>query len=261
MKQALLTFIALWTAITAIQAEDYTYLTVQQADGSTATIATASLTLTVADGHLVVTDGNTNQSFTLSGLDRMYFAKSPDVTIPAVGWATFYTDCTLDVTNASVKAYTADFSATSVTLTQVTQIPARTGFILSGSAADLTLPVTSTTTTALDGNDLLGTSEALSVSGDGYYALRANDDGTKVGFAKVESQVTIPANKAYYVTTASNAPDFFAITDDDTSITGIKTIDNGQLTMDNEIFDLQGRRVTSPGKGLYIVNGRKVIIK
>ncbi len=43
------------------------------------------------------------------------------------------------------------------------------------------------------------------------------------------------------------------------------SIDNGQLTMDNAasgaVYDLQGRRVTHPAKGIYIVNGRKVVIK
>ena len=31
--------------------------------------------------------------------------------------------------------------------------------------------------------------------------------------------------------------------------------------MHNEYFDLQGRKVAQPQKGLYIVNGKKVIIK
>ena len=41
-----------------------------------------------------------------------------------------------------------------------------------------------------------------------------------------------------------------------------KTTDVEQLTMDNSqltIYDLQGRRVKTPGKGLYIINGKKVI--
>ena len=42
--------------------------------------------------------------------------------------------------------------------------------------------------------------------------------------------------------------------------TGIKTIDNGQWTMDN-VYDLQGRKVQNPGKGIYIVNGKKIIIQ
>ena len=39
----------------------------------------------------------------------------------------------------------------------------------------------------------------------------------------------------------------------------VETTDNGQQTTD--IYDLQGRRVENPTKGIYIVNGRKVVIK
>ena len=37
--------------------------------------------------------------------------------------------------------------------------------------------------------------------------------------------------------------------------------DNRQRMMDNEFHDLQGRWVARPSKGLYIVNGRKVVVK
>ena len=45
---------------------------------------------------------------------------------------------------------------------------------------------------------------------------------------------------------------------------GTTSIDNEQLTIDNEstaIYDLMGRRVINPTKGVYIVNGKKVIIR
>lgn len=46
--------------------------------------------------------------------------------------------------------------------------------------------------------------------------------------------------------------------------TGIKTIDNGSLSSlaakgTQECFDLQGRRVSRPTKGLYVVNGKKMV--
>ena len=40
--------------------------------------------------------------------------------------------------------------------------------------------------------------------------------------------------------------------------TAIREIDNSQLTIDN-CFDLQGRRVTTPRRGLYVKNGRKIV--
>ena len=46
----------------------------------------------------------------------------------------------------------------------------------------------------------------------------------------------------------------------DNSLTGVKTILNENL-QNEQVYDLQGRMVTRPAKGLYIVNGKKVIIK
>ncbi len=46
----------------------------------------------------------------------------------------------------------------------------------------------------------------------------------------------------------------------DNSVTSIKTILNESLQSE-QVYDLQGRMVTRPTKGLYIVNGKKVVIK
>ncbi|MBQ9652583.1 MAG: pectate lyase [Prevotella sp.] len=45
-----------------------------------------------------------------------------------------------------------------------------------------------------------------------------------------------------------------------TGATGIQNITTAQ-PKDNVIYDLQGRRVTNPTKGIYIINGNKVVIK
>ena len=42
-------------------------------------------------------------------------------------------------------------------------------------------------------------------------------------------------------------------------LTGINTMDNGQLSTDNEAYDLQGRRVQNAKKGFFIINGKKVV--
>ena len=42
--------------------------------------------------------------------------------------------------------------------------------------------------------------------------------------------------------------------------TGIKSVDSSK-SIDNSIYDLQGRRVVKPGKGLYIKNGRKEVVR
>jgi len=47
----------------------------------------------------------------------------------------------------------------------------------------------------------------------------------------------------------------------DGDATGIAQMRNEELEMRNEVYDLQGRKVLNPEKGLYIVNGKKVIIQ
>ena len=45
--------------------------------------------------------------------------------------------------------------------------------------------------------------------------------------------------------------------DDTTGISEATTISNGN----GKVYDMQGRRVENPAKGLYIQNGKKVVIK
>jgi hypothetical protein len=73
------------------------------------------------------------------------------------------------------------------------------------------------------------------------------------------STSALKALRAYFVVPASSAP--MLSIDGEGEATDIDAIDNEQLIMDNVYYDLSGRRVMNPTKGLYIVNGRKVIIK
>lgn len=95
-----------------------------------------------------------------------------------------------------------------------------------------------------------------------HYVLYKNST-SGIGFYKVNSNGSwIAAGSAYLeVPNAANeAPAFFAIGGGE-GTTGIRAINNGQLTIDNVYYDLSGRRVANPTKGIYIVNGKKVIVK
>lgn len=74
---------------------------------------------------------------------------------------------------------------------------------------------------------------------------------------------TLKALRAYFILPASfdpgHAPKLSI--DGDGEATEIISLDNERVIMDNVYYDLSGRRVMNPTKGLYIVNGRKVIIK
>lgn len=86
MKKIIFTLLALTGAMTA-QAYDYPYLTFMTGSGTLTSLSVSSLTITVSDGQLVVTNSGGSQTFTLSDLSKMYFSTedvSTGISSPAV---------------------------------------------------------------------------------------------------------------------------------------------------------------------------------
>ncbi len=177
-----------------------------------------------------------------------------DITIGDNGWATAIAAKALDFSGVSgLTAYTATLADSKVTLKEVQNVPAGTGVVLKGTAGAYSVPFTDASTT--DKGDLLGSYDETTemVSTNTYYGLTMKD-GNAV-FAKL-NQGTIPAGKAYLMVEGSNARSFFDIEGETTAIEAVNSIvENGTF------YNLQGQRINAPQKGLYIVNGKKVIIK
>ena len=91
--------------------------------------------------------------------------------------------------------------------------------------------------------------------------LAVDTNGNKLGY--VNTNRTLGAFHAYfYIPGSTQAREFVLNTDDETTTGIISTTDSTDYTdKADAIYDLQGRRVAQPTKGLYIVNGRKVVIK
>ena len=120
--------------------------------------------------------------------------------------------------------------------------------------ATITLTPASTIET-LDGNQLQGTATSITNPGNAYVLNKTATNG--VGFYKLSATATIGANKAYLMYSGpSLARGYFGF--DET--TGIEMPTAEVIDTDGVVFDLQGRRVAQPTKGLYIVNGKKVFI-
>ena len=85
-----------------------------------------------------------------------------------------------------------------------------------------------------------------------------NNGSKGVGFYKLTSGKTLGVGKAYLTYSGVTAPSFFGF-GETTSIESIAK--SQQPTANGPYYDLQGRRVAQPTKGLYIVNGKKVVIK
>lgn len=84
-----------------------------------------------------------------------------------------------------------------------------------------------------------------------------DQDGV-LAFYKVQAgqQPTVGANRCYITPASNPAPAFYFGDDSQTGIEGI-AID----VKASQVFDLSGRRVKSAKKGLYIVNGKKIMVK
>ena len=111
-----------------------------------------------------------------------------------------------------------------------------------------------------------GTGTEYNVTHDNVRAFNLNTADTRnpIGFYKVKNDVAnIPGNKAFLVLTSTEAQaKGFVLEFEDGGTTGIETIeDTKQNTEDGVYYELQGRRVENPTRGVYIVNGKKVIIK
>ena len=172
-------------------------------------------------------------------------------------WSTFYNATQGFTADENTTVFQAALSGSSLTLTEVPnrEIPATKAVILKSSSATITLTPASTTET-LEGNELQGTATSITNPGNAYVLNKTETNG--VGFYKLSSTGTIGANKAYLTYSgASLTRSFFGF--DET--TGIEMPTAEVIDADAVVYDLQGRRVAQPTKGLYIVNGKKVIIK
>ena len=190
-------------------------------------------------------------------------------TISDAGYATFSSKEKLDFTDVEgLTAYKATTTGeNSVTLEDVTGIvPANEGLLLKGAANTYYIPVSTADPTAdVDGNLLQSTATAAHniAAGEVGRAFVFGKLGEEVGFFKAAEGKTIGAGKSYLLLDAAPAKDVeflsFVFGDEESETTGIKAVVNEQAR--EGIYDLQGRKVTNPTKGLYIVNGKKVIIK
>ena len=180
-------------------------------------------------------------------------------------WATYYNSAQGYRADENTTVYQAAVNSgkTAVVLTEVTgrEIPAGKGVVLKSSAATITLTPTTTTQT-LEGNELTGVDDATAAPSNAY-CLSKETTGSARGVGFYTYTGTIPAHRAYLVVAGgpSLARGFLGFSDDDNT-TGISLPEAVVIENDGPIYDLSGRRIIGqPQKGIYVKNGKKVVIK
>ena len=188
-----------------------------------------------------------------------------------VGYASLYSPISLNC-EGRVEAYiatTVNDNNTSIRLEKCPAgIPANTGVILkyvenaeiNATTGCLYLSVNGGEVAAPEGNALLGGVAAANIS-EGAYVLANGTNG--VGLYKAmmnQSNNTAWKNngfKAYLPASAipADAPSLSFVFDTETGIEGVGAAKAGK----SAIYDLSGRRVQSAQKGIYIINGKKIV--
>jgi hypothetical protein len=178
-------------------------------------------------------------------------------------WATFYSEMSNYQASDGTQVFAVNLTGTEITMIEITDriVKSGEGVVLKNTReSSITMtPTTDDSEVDYSDNSLVGTKITITNPGNAY-VLNKGEGG--IGFYKLKDTGTIGANKAYLIypdpqAGPGNTREFIGFEE----ATGLKAIDNGQLTIDNVVYDLQGRRVQNPTKGFYIVNGKKVVIK
>ena len=231
-------------------------LTVQIGDETAQTVTGASKTLTV-------TTSSTSAKFTIknqhSGAMRIKsITIIPIINSPAVqsyGWASYIAAQDVEFAAGTAYVVTDASLADGLTLEEVTQIPAGTPVLLKGEGTKSVTLLNSTPDAPTTNLLSIGTG---SVASDSYaYVLAKDGDGA--AFKQWDGEATVLNGRVVLLLdeAVASSRSIFVLGNE---ATGISDIENTHFS-DGSCFDLQGRRVAQPTKGLYIVNGRKFIQK
>lgn len=176
----------------------------------------------------------------------------------AKGYSTFSSSLNLQVTGAD--AYTAQLNTEKgeITCKKIAdgKIPAGSGVLLFGTEnAEVTFTVIENAP-ALSDNDLKATTLAdgtLAPMGNNtYYVLNGNTFMSYTGSAFVPG-------KAYFDPSGTQARSLTMTFENE--MTGIGNVQESKDSKADGCYNLAGQRVSNPTKGLYIMNGKKYIVK
>ena len=171
-------------------------------------------------------------------------------------WATFYSNVGNYQAPVGTQVFAVTLTGTAIEMTEIEDRIVKSGegvVLKKTTTGSFTMTKTATTPAGdFSGNDLTGTMTSITNPGNAYVLNGKNG----AGFYKLSDGGTIGANKAYLTYSGAGAREFFLFDE----ATGIEMPTVEDVNADALVYDLQGRRVVNPTKGLYIVNGKKVFI-
>ena len=220
------------------------------------------------DNNVSIDKGNDKPGANTVGYDwTLEEIETLPVTITAAGYATLYAPVALEIPG-DVEVYTAvkddDSAYLNLQLVETGYIPANTGVILKANAGTYDFTVTDD-----DAVPALGTTNELKgaypksvknpdmkvytlqdgAKGVGFYLFKGYDGNNKTTYINgFRSWLELPSD--------APAMSFRFKFGETTDIESLVTLQNAKT-----IYDLSGRRVENMDKGIYIVNGKKIVVK
>ncbi len=183
----------------------------------------------------------------------------------AGNWSTYYNSAVNMQAPEDVTVYKAALSGHALSLIPIADriITAGQAVILKSESPSIALSVVaSDSEDNYDDNALQGVDVATpQAANTTYYVL--SKKGGNFGFFKLASTKKLGANKAYLTLNAGGDSREFYGFDIDAETAEIVNTDYSDNTDegDGQIYDLQGRKVQQPVRGIYVKDGRKIVIK
>ena len=228
-----------------------------------------------------------------------YDGGSEVIKVSAAKQVPYFTSQSIDFTSLDaqgVKAYIAtgyNYTTGTIWLTRVKQVPGQTGILVMAEEGEYNVPTaqmsvyyknmfrgsetaqTIYTNEEIDGVDYVNYYLSSGTAGVGFYKV-TNEAGVKMGANRC--YLPIPKRDSASGARGKNAEDSFCnmvISDNDDDVIAIPVFggmngeDDGATGISTQFqdaepdayYNLQGQRVENPGKGVFIKNGRKVVIK
>lgn len=172
-------------------------------------------------------------------------------------WASTYLPFGVSAQEGSdLQIYTGTVSGEVLHLEATETLSAETGAILKGTSGTCTLNIVAEETQTVD-SDLQGTLTELPGINSGDYLVLGKAEG-KVGLYTTNS-TTLKANKAYLP--ASLVQGVNGLRFSFGEITGIDSAATEQSESKAALYDLSGRRVALPIHGIYVKDGKKILVR
>lgn len=251
--------------------------------GTPTTFTISESTLTAGTYHITYTGGDGNTRYLYAQTDHtdcvmtlgsntqcdfnLYNVTEIPVSISSSyeGYTTFYAPVGMKYTGSEdVTVYTGSISTVNdekyLTLSEVTSkvIPAGQAVLLKGTAGSTIYLTVDSSVSGPTTGDLTGQENTIATpTTSNIYTLQQPSGAPELGFYYYTGS-TLKGFKAYI--SLSNSESVHGFIFDEGGTTGINTVETS-TNENGTIYDLQGRRVSNATRGLYIMGGKKVLVK